>query len=158
MVKIEVQGLSKVAELLQSVPRVVQLRAHTKALSAGANVIADELERNTPVKPEETGGNSLDRGELRESVMIRLEVDQSGRGGQALIGFGKNGYVAYWLEYGHRLLSHGMKAIRRVIGNVSPRAFMRHSLEASAEKAIDAYCTAMRDELRSSGHVDDRAA
>src|SRR5579885_992359 len=151
-VDIKVEGLEEVVDMFHRATDAVKGPAQLRALSAGANVIADELEKNTPVRAENpSGGNSLDKGVLRESVMIRVELDKNNQGGTAYIGFGKYGYVANWLENGHRLLTHGMKSIRRVIGFVAPRPFMRQSLEASGQKAVDVYVETMRQELQTAG-------
>lgn len=146
---IEIEGLEDVQRLLAEAPRTVVARGYLKALQAGANVIANELESNTPIKKEDVGG-LLDKGVLRESVMIVIELDSDFRGGVALIGFGKNGFVALWLEYGHRMLSHGAKGTRHEIGTgiVAANPFMRRTTAACADRAIDAFADALASELK----------
>lgn len=148
----EVIGIDDVRRMLQAAPRLIVARAFLRALSAGANVIADELEARTPVKAEDTGG-VLDKGVLRESVMIAIEIDSDLRGGRAEVGFGKNGFVANWLEYGHRMMEHGKKiprANRKLIGSgfVPARPFMRPAAAASADRAIEAFSEALVEELQ----------
>lgn len=137
---ITVTGDREVALMLREGPKMLVANGFLKALSAGGNVIADALEVNTPVKAEDTGG-VLDRGVLRESVMIQVELDSQFRGGSAHIGFGKNGYVANWLEFGHVLKSHKGK----VLGFVPPNPFMRRTLNNCGDQAIQAFADSIKN-------------
>lgn len=137
---IQITGLAEVQRMLAEAPKTVVATAYLKALQAGANVIADELESRTPIKAEDVGG-LLDKGVLRESVMIAVEIDSDLRGGQAEVGFGKNGYVAMWVEYGHRMVGH--KPNKKLKGTVKANPFMRQTAAVSADRAIAAF----QDEL-----------
>ena len=139
---ITVEGLQETILMLDQAPRTVVARGYVKALSAGGNVIADEVERNTPEKAEDTGG-VLDKGELRDSLVVSVELDSQYRGGHALVGFTSSNNadsVALWLDFGHRMVSHSGK----VLGSVAGNGFMRRSADASTEAAIDALAKSLR--------------
>lgn len=144
---ITIEGLDETIAMLEQAPRNVVARGFLRAAQAGTSVIADELERNTPIKEEDTGGK-LDKGELRESVMIDTELDSQFRGVSSDVGFGKNGYVAYWLEYGHRIVGH--KPNKKDTGKeVAAKPFVRQSADASAEAAIDAFTESLKETVHS---------
>jgi hypothetical protein len=150
-ITVDVEGLTETIALLQKAPKDIVARGFFKAAQAGANIIADVLESNTPIKEEDTGG-LLERGELRELLMISIEVDSQFRGVSADIGFGpRGGRVANFLEYGHRILPHAPPKPRNsqaylsaVMGDVAPNPFMRKSFDASAEAAIDAFTESLK--------------
>jgi hypothetical protein len=138
---VTVSGLEEVQRMLATAPKTIVASGYTRALSAAGEVIAAELEIRTPVKAEDTGG-ILDRGVLRESVTVEVLLDSQFRGGQVKVGFGKNGAVALWVEYGHRLVGH--KPGGKVIGSVPPHPFMRPTAEAAGESAIEAFYQSLR--------------
>ena len=142
---IKIEGLEEVVEMLDKAPRTIVARGYLKALQAGANVIADAVEIRTPVKAEDTGG-LLDKGELRESLMIDIQLDSALRGGVADIGFGKNGNVANWIEYGHRIVGH--KPGKTDSGaSVPANPFMRGAADGCAEAAIDAFTGSLKETI-----------
>lgn len=133
---VKITGIEDVQRMLREAPKEIVARGFLRALQAGANVIADELELRTPVKAEDTGG-LLDKGVLRESLMVAITLDSQFRGGHAEVGFGKNGQVAYWVEYGHRIVGH--KPGKRDSGKSVPmHPFMRPAVDRSADAAVAA--------------------
>jgi len=144
--ELTVTGIEEVQRLLTQAPKNVVAHGFLKALTAGANVIADAVEVRTPVKAEDTGG-ILDKGVLRESLMIRTEIDSQFRGGRSQIGFGANGVVAGWLEWGHALRSHKSSG-KKDLGFVKARPFMRPALAASADAAIAAFAASLEETVK----------
>jgi len=154
---IEVQGLQETIQAFNNLPKVIVATGFTKALSAAGNVIADELERNTPVKAEEETGGILERGELKELVMVAVTLDSKLRGGTADVGFqgSKAGRVANWLEYGHRIVkpggnyvdSRGRLRKGTPTGFVKAYAFMRKTGDQSASRAIDAFLAVIQSTI-----------
>lgn len=138
---ITVEGLEETAAMLEKASKTLVARGYMKALQAGSNVIADAVEVRTPIKSEDTGG-LLDKDELRESLMVDIQLDSQFRGGVAEIGFGKNGHVANFVEYGHILLGH--KPGKKPLGDVPAHPFMRPAADASAEAAIDAFAESLK--------------
>ena len=153
-ITVDVKGLTETIVMLGKAPQIVMARGLVKALQAGANVIADVLESNTPIKAEDTGG-ILERGELRELLMIQTQIDPSLYGGSATIGFGdRGGRVADWLEYGHRILPHNPPKPRNskeyldaVQGFVEPNPFMRASFDASYQAAVEAFTASLAETI-----------
>lgn len=142
---VTITGLEDVQRMLAEAPRSVVASGYTKALQAAANVIADEVELHTPVKAQDTGG-LLDKGVLRESLMIAIELDVQFRGGIAKVGFGKNGHVALWVEYGHNMVGH--KPGKKPSGVVPANPFMRTAADAKANSAIDAFANSLSQTVR----------
>lgn len=139
----EVEGLAEAIEYLRSAPKVVGATAMLKGLKAGGEVIKEALVSFTPIKAKATGG-ILREGELQASVQLFIELDSQFRGGEAIIDFGKNGMVAYWVEYGHVLVGHGANKIhggnnRRTLGRVPEHPFVRPCADAIGQQAVDAF-------------------
>jgi hypothetical protein len=146
MVSIEIEGLEETMAMLRDAPKTVVAKGFLGALSAAGNVIADVLETNTAVKSEDVGG-VLDRGELRESIVVRPEVDSGFRGGSVSVGFDPSrgaDSVALWLDSGHRIVSHRGK----VLGETSGTGFMRKSADQSLEAAADAFAESLLKTIR----------
>lgn len=156
----KIEGIEETVAMLETAPKNIVARGYLKALSAAGNVIADAVEVRTPRKLEDTGGNSLDLGELRESLMVDVQLDSGFRGGSVDVGFGKNGRVALWVEYGHRIVMHGVTSADRRNGykgklllrvnpesfdsNVPAYPFMRPAFDASADAAIEAFSNSIQ--------------
>jgi hypothetical protein len=138
-------GLEAVQTMLREAPRTIVARGWVRALSAGGEAIAEVLEANTPIKEEDTGG-LLDRGELRESVMIEVILDSNFRGGLARVGFGKNGPVALWIEYGHRMVGH--KPLKKLLGEVPQKPFMRITTDQAYDRAVAAFAQSLEETVR----------
>lgn len=139
---ITVVGVEDVQRMLSDAPKTIVASGFLKALSAGANVFADELELKTPVKKADTGG-LLDKGVLRESIAIDVELDSQFRGGSADVHFGKNGFIANFVEFGHRMIGHKSGG-KKVLGSVEatsvpPYPFVRPAFDAGANRAIEAF-------------------
>jgi hypothetical protein len=143
---VNIVGLSDVQQMLREAPTDIVALGFIRALQAGGNVIANQVEVRTPVKKEDTGG-LLDKAELRESLMIAFSLDSKLKWGAAQIGFGKNGHVALWVEYGHKMLGHrpGKKSLTLP---VRPHPFMRPAADAAADPAIAAVAASLSDTVR----------
>jgi hypothetical protein len=134
---IVVTGLQETIEMLRTAPNIVVANGFLRAFHAAGNVVAAELEINTPIKAEDTGG-VLDRGELRESVGVSVEIDTNLRGGAAWVGFttaNSADAVALWLDMGHRIITKHGKVLGQTIGT----GFMRRTADMSSDRAIEAF-------------------
>jgi len=132
--------------MLREAPKTIVARGYVRALSAAGNVVADAVEARTPIKAEDTGG-LLDKGVLRESLMVAVTLDSQLRGGSAEVGFGKNGSVALWVEYGHRLVGH--RPLKKLLKGVPAYPFMRPAADASADAAIAAFARSIEQTVKS---------
>ena len=148
-------GIQPTIETLRSMPSVIVARGFTQALSAAGQAMANELERQTPIKSEDIGG-LLDRGVLRESVMVAVNLDSKLQGGTADVGFThSNGAdrVALWVEFGHRItprhIGYGRhrRSTGKAYGRVIDNPFMRRAAAISADAAIDAFVSSIQSTI-----------
>jgi len=140
---VPIEGLEEVQQMLAGAPRVIVGTAFARALKAGATVIEEALVARTPVREIRSGGD-IDEPALIENLKVDITLDADLRGGTAEIGFGKAGYVANLVEYGHRMVSHEGKQL----GSVQPHPFMRPAAELSADAAIEAFGDTLVETLR----------
>jgi hypothetical protein len=159
---IALDGIEETLQMLDEAPRNVVASGFMRALQAGGTILADAIAAAAPVKSEATGG-LLARGELRESVRLKVTLDSAFRGGVAEIDFGHAGPVAYWMEYGHRLVKHGATwedrknnyrgklLLRRnpetFDSTVPPHPVVRKPLDTSWEAAVDAVVESLKETL-----------
>jgi hypothetical protein len=137
-----VEGIDEVIAMLDQAPRVIVAGAFLKALQAAARVMSIELAIRTPSDPNHT--EITDK--LNESQVTEIILDSQLRGGTVDIGFGKNGHIALWVEFGHRMVGH--KPGKKLLGQVAAMPFMRPALDASYEKAVEAFATSMDESMR----------
>lgn len=138
-----ITGIEEVQRFLRDAPKLIVAKGFLKAMQAAATVVADEVEILVPVKAVETGGgNSLDKGELRDSLMIAYQMDSQLRGIIADVGFPRaTSHVALWLEYGHRLVGH--RPGRKLLGFVRPFPFLRPAADLSFGSAVEAFAESL---------------
>jgi HK97 gp10 family phage protein len=141
---ITVTGLGEVQRALAEAPRLIVANAYLKALQAAANVIEQEVAIRTPERDE--GSRNEDDAHLIDGLMTAVELDSQFRGGVAMVGFGKQGHKAMWVEFGHRMVGH--KPGKKQLGQVAARPFMRPAADASANKAIEAFADSLAESLK----------
>lgn len=143
---IKIDGVRELLGWLDQLPTRFAKAALARALAAAAVPIVAEISDRTPEGDESERDENV--AHLVDSIQTVISVDSQGRGGTAEIGFGRMGYLALWLEFGWKLTGHkpGKKFIKNVPENGdmyltgSSRYFMRNGLDASWERAIDAFC------------------
>ena len=132
---IDIEGIEDCITQLNALPPRIVKGAFGKALAAAAVPIVAALEPRTPV----------DTGLLVSSIKSDIAVSSEGKGGKLNIGFGKQGYVARMIEFGHRIVGHMPKRIDT--GKFKDgKPFMRDATAVSSEAAT----TAFRDTLLAS--------
>jgi len=151
LVPYTVTGVEEVLQMLRTAPRTVVAISFARALKAGATVIEEVLVAHIPMRELRVGGDA-DEPSLIEALGADITLDADFRGGQAEIGFGKQGYVANFVEYGHRLIGH--KPALKQLGAVQPHPFMRPAAEVSADAAIEAFGDTLVATLKQDGLVD----
>lgn len=124
---------------LEDIRRLVTQTALVKGANAAAEVIAGTLATLTPEAEE--GERNDEQPHLVDSIVTAVEVDSEGRGVVANVGFGKMGYVANFVEYGHRMVGH--KPDKKELGKVNPKPFMRPAAEMAADPAVEAFRAAV---------------
>jgi hypothetical protein len=145
---ITITGLAEVQAMLRDAPRHIVVSGFARAGRDAANVFEAELAVRTPVRTEtlwndETFSEFRNQtgGGLRASVVSTVEVDAQGRGVHTQTGFGKQGHVAAWVEFGHRMVTHKPK--KREVGFVPAHPFIRPAFEASGDRAIDVFARSL---------------
>ncbi len=146
---ITVRGIPEVQKTLAAFPRLLVLRCFHKALSRAAGVMEEELRARCPESDYST--SSEEYGHLVENISSQITLDTQNRGGRARIGFGNKSFVALWIEYGHRMVTHK----GRVVGSVQSHPFIRQSFEAAADRALEAFIEEVQNFMSS---ADLRAA
>ena len=139
--EVQITGIAEVQKMLREAPKLIVANAFHRALVAADNVIQAELAIREP-HGQLTADNKATLAESRTSL---IELDSQFRGGVLNIGYGKQGFVAGWVEFGHKMVGH--KPGLKLLGTVVPHAFMRPSFDASADKAIEAFANALQKEL-----------
>ena len=135
MIQATVTGLPGVLEKLRAAGPKLAAKAMRKGLRAGGKVLREAVAERTPVKT----------GLLRENIKLRVSVSEKKMRGRASVGFGKQGYIARFVELGHRQVSH--KPEKKEIGHVPAHPFMRPAFDSSVKKATEVFGTVVRASL-----------
>jgi hypothetical protein len=138
------EGLNETLAMFDEAPRVIVAGAFFKALQAGAKVMGAELSIRTP-KGEAIGPDATSRLSENQVTDILLNPDLSG--GTVEIGFGKQGHVALWIEFGHRLVGH--RPGRKLLGQVAAMPFMRTTVDSCYEAVTEAFTDSLEDSFHS---------
>lgn len=133
---IDIRGIEETIRELERAPERIVKGAFARALTASAAVIMKAVNPRTPVE----------HGDLKAALTFDVAIDSQGRGGVAKIGFGKLGWKARLVEYGHRMIGH--KPGKKQSGQVTAHPFMRPALETSAEEAIEAFRVSLEESVR----------
>lgn len=120
-------GLNETLAALDSIPSALIKEALEPALIAAAQPMIQALAIATPVKTSE----------LVNHLMFGIEINEQTGRAVAQVGFGKLGYVARFVEFGHREVGH--KPNLKEYGNVKPHPFMRQAFANSIGAATDAF-------------------
>ena len=134
--EINITGIEEVCAALKEMPARLAKNAYAKALAASAVPIVEALKARTPVET----------GLLQRSLMADIQIDPQGRGGRVQVGYGKQGYVARFVEYGHRQVGRGKKDTGKV---VQPHPFMRPAAATSADAAVEAFAASIAESVES---------
>jgi hypothetical protein len=125
---------------------LIAKNAFARALTAATVPIVEALEPRTPstvFDGESFSFKSTGKGTLSGSIVTDVAIDSKGRGGRAQVGFGRQGFKARMVEFGHRMIGHkpGLKDTGKV---VRAHPFMRPAAATSGDAAIEAFTDSMR--------------
>ena len=138
LVTVEIEGLAELQQSLREAGGKLTKSSLAAALQAGIDVIEREVKRRTPVKT----------GLLREDIVT--SVSTSDQEGIAELGFGSQGRIARLVEFGHR--SRGAsKASRNGSTHVPAHPFLRPSVAASKNEAVDTFSQKIAESLPAIG-------
>jgi HK97 gp10 family phage protein len=139
-------GLDEALANLRKIPKQVVQEALEPALIAAAQPIVSALASQTPVKTSE----------LLNHLMFAISIDPATGKGVARVGFGKLGYVARFVELGHKNIGHEPQ--HKDYGNVKPHVFMRPAFAESIGDATEAFTKTIKTTLETGGLTFKRAA
>jgi hypothetical protein len=154
---IKVTGIAEVQKMLAEAPKSVVARGYLKALDAGIKVFEAYLELKTPIRLGFEGEDLMVQGgDLKAALVSQVELDSQFRGGIAAVGYGKLGYIANFVEYGHRIVKPGGRYVNSrgksrkgtVTGQVPAYPFMRPAFDTQADAALDAFCESLIETLK----------
>ena len=157
---ITVRGIPELQRNLLAFPKLLMMECIAVALRRAADVFVAVVRARCPMGKGEFDAESGEFADgfahLVEAVEAKVIIDPRGHG-RARIGFGKLGYRALFVEFGHRMVGHrnqGRVADLRSLGkDVPAHPFMRPAFEAGAEAALEAFTQAV-EEYMSSGSVN----
>jgi HK97 gp10 family phage protein len=130
-----ISGIEETVESLSQLPTRLVRGVYGKALTAAVLPVVEALEPRIPVE----------HGDLKEALASDIAIDADGKGGVAQIGFGKEGWKARLVEFGHRMIGH--KPERKDLGEVQQHPFMRPAAAVSAEASIDAFSASLKQSV-----------
>lgn len=148
--KMEVEGVDELVRFLRDAPKLLVMVGFQRALTSAAEIVADTLAYNAPEKEDNKAGGLLpEPGDLKSLVTYDIELDQQGRGGVATIGFRgrKAGTVAYWLEYGHRIVGHKPRKVDTG-KSVVPNPFVRKTADQALPVALERFNASLADTIK----------
>ena len=131
-----VLNLDEVKQSLLDMPAEIVRDSFVDALRAGAGVVESELRARTPL-----GADDKEQEHLRDAIETKVSVDTLD--GSAETGFGDLGYRAVFVEYGHRIVTHGGKEA----GFVRAHPFIRPAAESATEGAVEAFEESIQSSL-----------
>jgi hypothetical protein len=120
-----------------------------EALAAGGLVLKNAVIERAPERTDDVkGGNSLPPGALKMDIGGDVKLFPERNSGIVRVGPSDlTAYVAWWLEKGHDIKSHGKKKSRRVIGHVPPERFMVPAFDESMDAALAAFAAKLKEGL-----------
>jgi hypothetical protein len=129
-------GLEDLARDLADLPQRIVQDLFPDALAAGGAVVERDLRARTPVAEAETT-SAKQYGRLVDDLSTHVEIDGE-LTGNAKTGFDKLGFVAVFLEYGHRSGDGKFTAAN---------SFIRQAAEASEDAAVEAFTDSIADNI-----------
>ena len=134
-----IRGIPECQKNLSDFPKLLVMNCFRVALGRAIAVFEAEVRARTPESDYST--SSEEYGHLIDNLMSTVTIDTQARGGRAVLSFGRKGFLAVWLEFGHRKVTHK----GREIGSVAAKPFMRQSFETASEAALDAFTETVKD-------------
>lgn len=135
--QIDVRGIDETCEALTRMPKRMVKASFAKALAAAAVPVSNAVAARA-AKHRVTG-------KMVNSQVTVIEVDPEGKGGRVSIGFGKEGYKARLVEFGHRMVTHKPKHVE--VGQVTPQPFMRPAAAESAEESVEEFDRSLNEDI-----------
>lgn len=139
-----ITGIEETVRMLDQLPATVVANGYLRGLTAAGEVFENELHWSTPERDE--GDRNEEKPHLRDSIVADVQIDSRLRGGRVQVGFGPMGYVAYFVEWGHRMVGH--EPGKKEEGYVKAHPFMRAAFDRTADRAIEAFIGGMESGIK----------
>lgn len=150
-----VTGVTEMQERIRALRAGIREQGVRDGVRAGAAVIRDAMIAAAPVLDEKTANStSLDPGAMKEDIRSRLRATDKQGFASSIIGPGaKTAHVAFWVEFGHRLVRGGHSKVLasgktqgpgREVGFVPAHPFLRPAFEGSIDDALAAFAAKVR--------------
>lgn len=157
-----IAGIEEVCAMLTNAPKLIAKNAFARAGAAAAVPVAELLEEMSPIMEDGSVHHYPPPGAVKAHVTTDVALDADGKGVVVQVGFGRLGFVARMVEYGHRMVSHWQskklvsdpgkrKRYRKSGGHVDLKKpvpaypFMRPTAAGSGEDAIEAFAQSVRE-------------
>ena len=140
---ITVSGIEDACAMLDRVPKETARVGVARGLAAAAVPIFEAVVSEYKAHGTQTPAT----GKMMRALRTDIAMDANGYSGVASINFGREGHKANWVEYGHRMVAHGVRWADRkrdyegkLLGpDVKPYPFLRPAAARSGEAAVEAF-------------------
>ena len=147
---IDVTGLQEMADKVRALPESLARGAFALGFIHAAIPLVTALNSTCPDRSE--GGRDENKKHLADCIGTEIAIQADGTGGRLWIGFkGRIGDVkasdiAWYLEYGHRMVGHapGLKFQNKF---VAPFPFIRVAWAESLDDAVQAFIDTINEAL-----------
>ena len=133
----KIEGLENVSQRLEELAKGKATEAIRTALRAGGDVIQSAVAERTPVQS----------GLLLENITSTEVESAKAQQGAVVIGFGKQGYIARFVEFGHIVAN-----VKREgkLHHVPANPFMRQAMDTCHDAAVEAFAAALKQAIEAS--------
>ena len=147
--RVEIEGVEETCSNLDHIGTIAGTAGITAGLNAAGRVIEEFIAGGIETKLEQH------TGDLMNDLDMVVQVDERGRGGIVDVGFSsKQGHVARFVEYGHRMIGHAPD-YKRLGENVPEKPFMRPAGDAAADPATEAFAEAFNEVIAAASGEED---
>lgn len=148
-IRVGIEGSEKIARRLAVLPLEVSGPALEESARPGAEIIKAKVQEKAPRGKGDFTYKGKRLGHIADSIRVELTKEQDARKVEFSIGTGRHHFYGRFLEFGHALVrvtgryrkGGRIYRIKKVIGSVAPRPFMRPGFDESwpdAQKAVAA--------------------
>lgn len=145
--ELQINGLAQMEARAQMIYEQMRGDATRKAVREGGKIVRAEMRAAAPILDHKTAHSTAQEpGALKGDIRMAVHGPTDGIS-ESLVGPGsKTSHVAYWVEYGHRLVKGGYSKLLKsgrvrgpghAIGNVPAHPFLRPAFETTKQQALD---------------------
>ncbi|HYF81157.1 MAG TPA: HK97-gp10 family putative phage morphogenesis protein [Symbiobacteriaceae bacterium] len=158
-VKMKVEAADKVARRLAVLPKDVAGDHLRKIAMVGADVIRERVEQKARTNLKGHGKGTYKGkpiGHIADNIVAEITLDREGRRVEVSAGPKKENYYSKWVEFGHKTVrvtgrykkGGRIYRIKKDLGEVKPRPFMRPGFDEASPDAQRAVAEEIKRRLR----------